>query len=59
MTSRDDLADLTGAELNARMAAIDAAAEHARESDVIDWDVLRRGEDAVAEVAARWGRVTA
>ena len=53
MTSPDELADLTLAELNAHMAAVDAAAEHARESDVIDWDVLGDGEAAVAEAAAR------
>jgi hypothetical protein len=52
----EDLATMTVPELVEHMGAVDEAALHARECEVIDWDVLRRGEDAVAEVAARRGR---
>ena len=48
-----DLAGLTAAELDARMAAIDAAALHARESEVYDQDALCDGEAAVRETAER------
>jgi hypothetical protein len=50
------LAAMTVPELNEYMAAVDEAAQHARESEVYDQDVLRRGEDALAEHRARFGR---